>query len=174
MNIFHFTTNKRIYYAVLPSIITHTQNARQDFPSFRSAPTVKDLPLWAERNRTIAFLTAFRFAPLHHEVNNPPVKTRFARLKESGTCPLWTLLDSKKATIYCHPPQRDWWHCPLRSQCPQTLFVPRCTLLRKAAAFLRFRFGGFATSAPLLAAIAARGAVDNINGSVSDVIRIFL
>lgn len=78
------------YYHQFPP---HTLNARQDFPGFRSTPTVKDLPLWAEQNRTIAFLTAFRFAPLHHKVNNPPVKTRFARLKKSGTCPLRTLRD---------------------------------------------------------------------------------
>lgn len=70
------------YYHLFPP---HTLNARQTFPV--SAPTVKDLPLRAERNRTIAFLTAFRFAPLHHNVNNPPVKTRFARLKKQRHLP---------------------------------------------------------------------------------------
>ena len=34
--------------------------------------------------------------------------------------------------------------------------------------------GGFATSRPPLAAVAARGAVDNINDSVSDLVGVFL
>lgn len=128
MNIFHFTTNKRIYYAVLPSIITHTQNARQDFPSFRSAPTVKDLPLWAERNRTIAFLTAFRFAPLHHEVNNPPVKTRFARLKESGTCHLLPPAAERLMTLSAALPMPSNSLCPTLHIAPEGCRLPPLSL----------------------------------------------
>ena len=46
---------------------------------------------------------------------------------------------------------------------PSNSLCPRYTLLRKATAFLlRFRFGGYATYAPPLAAVAARGAVEYI------------
>lgn len=70
---------------------------------------------------------------------------------------------------------------PSNSLCPTLHIAP------EGCAFLRFRFGGYATSAPPLAAVAAplvmagltghlaaSGTVDNINDSVSDVIRIFL
>ena len=50
----------------------------------------------------------------------------------------------------------------------------RCSFPFGSLRLPRVPLGGFATSRPPLAAIAARGAMDNINDSVSDLVGVFL